>query len=139
MPFVLDASVTMAWCFADESTPYTQSVLKMLEETHAEVPALWHLEVANVLAVNERKGRITAPVADEFLKMLADLDIRTERRSATVNAPELMFLIRLHGLTAYDVAYLEIAKRRGFPLATLDAELIQAASNEGVNVAALTR
>ena len=54
-PFVLDASLTLSWCFADEATPYSRAVLAMLETTYAVVPALWPFEVANVLAVAERK------------------------------------------------------------------------------------
>jgi hypothetical protein len=53
MPFVLDASMTMTWCFADESTPYSRRVLQLLLNTYAEVPAVWVFEVANVLAVGD--------------------------------------------------------------------------------------
>ena len=35
-------------------------------------------------------------------------------------------------LTLYDAAYLELARRRGLPLATLDRELRTAASDEEV-------
>lgn len=68
MPFVLDASMTMSWCFADESTPYTRSVLASLLDTYAEVPALWCFEIANVLAINERRRRITNRISDDFCK-----------------------------------------------------------------------
>jgi hypothetical protein len=54
MPFVLDASITMSWCFANETTPYSRAVLQSLSDTYAEVPALWFFEVANVLAIAER-------------------------------------------------------------------------------------
>jgi predicted nucleic acid-binding protein len=76
MPFVLDASMTMSWCFADESTPYGRNVLQLLLTTYAEVPAVWIFEVANVLAIGERKQRIAAPLSDEFMKTLSGLDIR---------------------------------------------------------------
>jgi hypothetical protein len=33
--FVLDCSLTMAWCFEDESTPYSESVLEALAEGEA--------------------------------------------------------------------------------------------------------
>jgi predicted nucleic acid-binding protein len=38
----------------------------------------------------------------------------------------------VHRLTAYDAAYLDLAKRLGLPLATLDADLIRAAAAEAV-------
>ncbi len=47
MPFVLDTSVTMAWCFVDEVSSYSRKALQSLAHTYAEVPALWRYEVAN--------------------------------------------------------------------------------------------
>ncbi len=134
MPFVLDASITMSWCFADESTPYTRSVLASLLDTYAEVPSLWTFEVANVLAVNEKKQRITSAIADEFIHTLTGLDIRVEQAAAPVNGNALLPLVRRYGLTAYDAAYLELAKRKNMPLATLDKDLIAAAPQEGVTL-----
>ena len=43
-------------------------------------------------------------------------------------------LCRKHGLTAYDAAYLEIAIRGAYPLATTDEVLRRAAEAEGVRV-----
>jgi predicted nucleic acid-binding protein len=43
-------------------------------------------------------------------------------------------LCRKHGLTTYDAAYLEIAIRGVYPLATADEELKAAAIAEGVQV-----
>jgi predicted nucleic acid-binding protein len=132
MPFVLDTSVTMSWCFADESTPYTRNVLASLLDTYAEVPALWTFEVANVLAVNERRKRITSTISDEFMRTLASLDIRVEQAAPPIDGTTLLPLARRYGLTAYDAAYFELAKRRGLPLATLDTDLLLAAPQEGV-------
>jgi predicted nucleic acid-binding protein len=70
MPFVLDASMTMSWCFADESTPYSRLVLDSLLDSYAEVPALWTFEIANVLAVNEKRQRLTKAASIEFLQTL---------------------------------------------------------------------
>lgn len=135
MPFVLDASVTMSWCFADEITPYSSSVLQSLRETYAEVPSLWLFEIVNVLGVSERKGRISPDISDEFLRTLADLDIRAEQSASRTTQRDLMKLIRRYGLTAYDAAYLELAKRRNLPLATFDKELLTAARAEGAALA----
>jgi predicted nucleic acid-binding protein len=135
MPFVLDASMTMSWCFADEAAPYGRSILQPLVDTYAEVPALWVFEVANVLAISERKRRISPALSDEFIKILSGLDIRTDAVSPVVAAADLMLLVRRHGLTAYDAAYLELAKRKGLPIATFDKDLLNAASKESVPVA----
>jgi predicted nucleic acid-binding protein len=132
MPFVLDASMTMSWCFADESTPYGRQVLSKLFDSYAAVPALWPFEIANVLAVNEKRGRITEARSEEFLQTLSGLDIRIDKSSRTVDGMNLLPLVRRHGLSAYDAAYLELAMRLALPLASYDKELIAAASREGI-------
>jgi len=132
MPFVLDASMTMSWCFADESTPYSRRVLDSLLDSYVEVPALWTFEIANVLAVNEKRQRLTKAASVEFLQTLSGLDIRIDRSFPMVDGKVLLPLVWRYGLTAYDAAYLELAKRKGLPLATFDKELIAAASLEGV-------
>jgi predicted nucleic acid-binding protein len=134
MPLVLDASMTMSWCFADESTPASRRVLDLLLDSYAEVPALWSFEVANVLAVNEKRQRLTKAASVEFLQKLSGLDIRIDRSFPAVDGEVLLPLVWRYGLTAYDAAYLELAKRKGLPLATFDKELIAAAPIEGVKL-----
>ena len=134
MPFVLDASMTMSWCFADESTPTSRRVLDLLLDSYAEVPALWTFEIANVLAVNEKRQRLTKAASVEFLQTLSGLDIRIDRSFPGLDGKVLLPLVWRYGLTAYDAAYLELAKRKGLPLATFDKELIAAALLEGVTL-----
>ncbi len=134
MPFVLDASMTLSWCFLDEITPYSVSVLKALLESYAEVPALWLVEVINVLAVAERRKRIMDLGSEEFLQNLAQLDIRVEPAGQPIERRALLSLTRRYGLTAYDAAYLELAKRKSLPLATFDRDLIDAAPQVGVTL-----
>ena len=47
--FVLDATITMAWCFTDEATAFTETLLSRLADLsdRALVPALWLYEVVN--------------------------------------------------------------------------------------------
>lgn len=134
MPFVLDASVTMSWCFLDERSPKSESVLRELLDTHAEVPALWPFEVANALAAGIRRGRLDAAAADVFLRRLESLSIQVEVRAQPISGKDLMPLVLRHGLTAYDAAYLELARRKAYALATLDRHLIAAAPLEGVRL-----
>lgn len=47
--FVLDCSVVMAWCFDDERSEYSDSILTNFNKTSAIVPSLLPMEVANVL------------------------------------------------------------------------------------------
>lgn len=132
MPIVIDASVTMAWCFDDEATPMTDGVLDRLRDQEAFVPALWQLEVANVLLIAERRGRITEAQATRFLDLLMQLPIRIDQ--SLTNVAALLAAGRRHRLTAYDAAYLLLAERIGAPLATLDSNLIAAALTAGVEL-----
>ena len=83
-PIVVDASLTLSWCFADEATPYRRSVLTTLETTYAVVPALRPLEVANVLTLAERRQRITQAGIIAFMDKLQRLPIQIERRGGAL-------------------------------------------------------
>jgi predicted nucleic acid-binding protein len=133
-PFVVDASLTLSWCFADEATPYSRSVLATLQTTYAVVPALWPFEVANVLALAERRQRITQEGIAEFLDTLRRLPIQIERREALWIWQAVLPLAREHQLSAYDAAYLELAKRERMNLATLDLDLQDAGNTLGVPI-----
>jgi predicted nucleic acid-binding protein len=130
-PFVLDASLTMAWAFRNEATRFTTRVLESLKTTHAVTPALWPFEVTNALLDAERRGRINAAQQAEFLERLRLLPIHIEHRPAAWLGQQILTLARAHRLTAYDAAYLELAIREGLPLATLDGDLRNAAAAAG--------
>lgn len=134
MPFVVDASVTLAWCFEDEATPQTEAILDRLSDDTAVVPSLWELEVSNVLLLGERRGRLTESQSARFVALLAQLPILVDTASADMGA--VLATGRRHVLTAYDAAYLVLAEREGVPLATLDAGLRAAAQAAGVAVIA---
>lgn len=131
---VLDCSIVMPWCFASEATPLTQKVLDRMVVESAIVPVIWFLEVANVLAMAEKRNRISAIDSDKFLRLLDELLIESDEGCVTRSFTQLLPLSRSHQLTTYDAAYLELAQRLGLPLATLDNKLIAAARNAGVAV-----
>ena len=130
--FVLDCSVTMTWCFEDEVTPWTQSVLAAVTAQEAVVPSHWPLEVANVLAIAERQRRVTAAQITRFLANLDGLPITIDDQTATRALGDVLMLARTHRLSAYDAAYLELALRTGCPLASLDGPLNKAAAGLGI-------
>jgi predicted nucleic acid-binding protein len=134
--FVLDSSLALTWCFRDEATPADWLVLDRAEAEFAAVPAIWPLEVANVLALAERKGRIAAAEIAEFVARLDDLDIRIDEATATRGLRDILALARRESLTSYDAAYLDLAMREGLPLATRDVALADAARRLGVAVIA---
>ncbi len=132
MSLVIDSSVTLAWVYSEETTEAIAEVLVHLTDRGAWVPALWRLEVANVLEMGVRRGRHDAAFRDAALADLAvlpiSLDAETDRQAWGATAR----LAARHRLTMYDAAYLELAQRRGLPLATLDKELRGAAAVEGM-------
>jgi predicted nucleic acid-binding protein len=130
--FVIDASVAMAWCFEDEATPATDSVLDLLGNDHVVVPAIWPLEVANVLLVAERRGRLTEAQASRFLELLAQLPINVD--TSPTDMAGIVATGRRHTLSSYDAAYLHLAERLGATLATLDKPLAKAARKAGVQL-----
>jgi predicted nucleic acid-binding protein len=124
----------MGWCFEDESDDYARAVLRALPAGGAVVPALWILEVANVLLVAERRRRITADAAARFLELLGELPLTVAEPDGVGEVGELLRLGRAHGLSAYDVAYLRVARRERLNLATRDRLLRTAARSTGVTV-----
>ena len=134
--FVLDATVTMAWCFADEATPLSEAILDRLSRLTdaAYVPALWLYEVVNVTRVGIRRGRIPEQKAGEFLKSIAGLPIGIESPTRIQVFDAVHDLAAQNNLTAYDAAYLELAIRHQLPIATFDQALAVAARAVGVGV-----
>jgi predicted nucleic acid-binding protein len=131
---VLDASVALAWCFKNEATAAADRVLERLAVEAASVPALWHLEIANVLALSERRRRITPARSVEFIALLATLAIVVDEETPSRALGRVLDLAREERLTTYDAAYVELAMRLGIPLASKDADLCNAAERLGVSV-----
>lgn len=132
--FIADASLALAWCFLDEATVATRNLFNQAAEQSILVPNLWQLEIANALLVAERKGRIEITKSREFLELLASLEITVDDQSSSRAFEYLLPLSRLHGLTAYDATYLDLALRTKLPLATLDEPLRKGAKKTGVTL-----
>ncbi|MDP3000657.1 MAG: type II toxin-antitoxin system VapC family toxin [Bryobacterales bacterium] len=134
MSMVLDSSATLAWVYSDEITEPIRHVFDLVSERGAWVPGLWKLEVANILEMGVRRGRHDAAFRDSTLADLALLPISVDTETDRQAWGATLQLSDRHRLTLYDAAYLELALRRGLPLASLDAELRRAAQTEGVVV-----
>jgi predicted nucleic acid-binding protein len=132
MPFVVDASLALAWHFEDEGSEYADRVLERLREERAVVPSIWPLEVANGLVVAERRRRLSPARVTRAVELFHELPIFVYEVGAQLALGSVLDLARAHGLSAYDAAYLELAMREGLPLATQDAYLREAADRAGV-------
>lgn len=132
MSWIVDASIALAWCFEDEATERTESLLERLEADPVVIPLHWPLEITNVLRMAVKKGRLPETKAAQQLAVLMSLPIRYDSLTHQVAFTSTWQLARKHGLTSYDAAYLELAIRLGASLATDDAELVAAAKSVGV-------
>jgi predicted nucleic acid-binding protein len=132
---VVDCSVTMPWLLKNDKTGYAMKVLRALAAGPALAPRLWFLEVANVLLVFERKKRITQAESGQFTELLTQLPIEVDDSMYYRVFDRVIGLAREQMLSLYDAVYLELAMRKGAPLATLDKGLIKAAKAVGVEIA----
>ncbi len=130
--FVLDTSVTMAWCFEDEGNLYADAVLESLAENTALAPEIWLLEVSNVIITAERRKRMSKADSVRFQELLKELSIQIENSTQQRIFGESLDLAREQNLSSYDASYLDLAMRAGCPIATLDEALRQAAKRCGV-------
>lgn len=130
MAVVIDASVAVAWFVPSQASGYADRVARRTRREALVVPLLWEAEFANVMAVLLRR-RVLArhDVASVFAKV-GRLDLAVDRDAAP--AQELFLIAERHGISAYDAVYLELATRRGIPMATRDARLQRAAKDAGV-------
>jgi len=139
MNFIVDASFALAWVLKDESTAKTDEILDSLARgARAFVPALWRWEIANTLLSVERRKRATSIEVGRHLRLLQTYPIEVDEAGIQQAWTATHMLAQKYRLTSYDSAYLELAVRRGLPLATLDAALQTAAKTEKVEVFAGT-
>jgi len=133
--FVLDASVALAWVVDNPVPPYAAKISELMASgKKAVVPSLWALEMANGLLMAERRGKLTAAEVDHGLRQLevvvaGGIEIDT---AGVSTIREAFIPAYAHQLTAYDAVYLELARRQGLPLATLDKSLRAAAVKAGI-------
>ena len=132
--FVLDCSITLAWCFEDETSDYSEQILSSLSRAKAWVPALWTVEIANALIVAERKKRISHVKAIAFKQQLDLVPIKIDDYLLTKPIELILDIAKETGLTAYDATYLELALRKNLPISTLDKELKSAAQKVNISI-----
>jgi predicted nucleic acid-binding protein len=132
--FVLDASATLSWCIEAESTPWSRDLLIRASGGPFSVPDLWLNEVANGLLVQERRKRLDRAQVAWAIRLLQSLDTVVDAPGGPTILGAVTDLARDEGLTVYDARYLELAQRRGLPLASLDKALCDAARRRGVSL-----
>jgi predicted nucleic acid-binding protein len=131
---VLDASVALRWFLDNPLPPYAKRVMQLvIKGQRAIVPALWHLEMSNGLAVAERRSILTSADVEHALLHLEQLLAHAiETDNALISIRQCLSTARAFQLSAYDAVYLDLARREKLPLASLDERLRSAAKPAGV-------
>ena len=125
--------MALAFYLEGERNSYADGVLeRMASGAEAVVPSLWLFEVANALLMAERRRRLTEAQTAFFLEQLSTLPVSVDPPAARHIFEPALLEARRWNLTVYDAAYLELALRRGIPLATLDDALKKSAKSLGV-------
>ena len=133
MIFILDCSVAISWCLADENNDYANAIYTIFSGGHqALVPTFFWLEISNVLWVAERRNRNTREETETAIKLLQQLPIIVDIKPVSETITATLNLARQYNIATYDAAYLELAIREGFLLATVDDKLAQAAQNQDI-------
>ena len=132
MAFVMDASVSVGWVIKNQVTDYSLAAESALATEAIHVPNLWWLEMTNTLRTGCKRGTLTIPEAQGFIRVLDSLPLIVEPLEP--KASELFALALRHDLTVYDAAYLDLALRLQISIATQDAALREAALASGVGV-----
>ena len=132
--FVLDASVTLAWCFDDEANVYADEVLDAMTRVTALAPSIWSLEVANVLVLARRRNRLSEARRASLIDNLRGLPVEVVTPHPARVFVSFAELALDQDLTVYDAAYLDLALREQLPLASLDRRLREAARRSGVSL-----
>ena len=134
-PIVIDAAAAMAAILPQRHSEAARTLLLRIAEDGAIVPAVWHLEVGNIVLAAERRKILDASQRTEILRHLASLPIVTDAETAPRAWTHILALARDYALSLHDAAYLELALRRQLPLATFDASLLRAAEAAGARAA----
>src|SRR5271156_5155433 len=127
---VIDASIAAAWLLPEKDSDAAEALIAALSG-RPPIPSLFWHEARNILIMAERRGRIVAGEAAAAMGRLRRLPLED---AGAGSDGAVVALAMAHGLTAYDAAYLALARERGLPLATLDQKLAGAARREGVTL-----
>ena len=136
MSLVLDSSTTLAWVYIEETAAPIRELFERIVDSGGWVPGLWRLEVGNILEMGIRRGRHDTRFRDATFADLSLLPISVDTETDRHAWSDTAKLASRYQLTVYDATYLELAKRRTLPLASLDSDLRKAAKLERVSLLA---
>ena len=136
---VMDASYIASALLCDFCSDESVESRTFMEEIISKngqivVPQLFWYEIGNVLlnASKQKKNgspsRISKVQLDSITLLLGDLPIYTDSQPNGEIRGRIMHMAEEEGLSYYDAAYLELARRQNLPLKTFDEKLKLAAA-----------
>jgi predicted nucleic acid-binding protein len=124
--FILDATLVVRWLLEPSMQPsikYAHYILDSLRENQAVVPSTWHIELANLLLQAERKRLIELHHVQQFLAQVDNLPISVDLQSHHEITTQTLALAREYQVSNFEAAYISLALRTGYPVATIQPEL----------------
>jgi predicted nucleic acid-binding protein len=134
MPFVLDASIALAWYLPGQGNAYAAAIYERLNggADQASAPLLWRAELASVLLRSHRRGDISEARA---LQALADAEqLPIALFDIQLTGTDIFRLGRRYRLSGYDAVYVELARRLDLPIASADRGIRSAAARHGISI-----
>ena len=133
MRAVLDASFAANLLLPDENADGNRPTpLPIRANWILFVPVVFPYQIVHVIVKTRRRDRLDEGGVRAAYTLLESLPLRV---TAGISEPRRIgSFLDLHGVNAYDSAYLELALRLELPLATTDAKLAEAARRAGVAV-----
>ena len=133
MAFVADNSVIIAWLTESQANTNTRRLFTRAQREAVHVPALWPFELVNTLWTMQRREIMQPHQVDATLAQAQRLGIVIDVEP--VKQAALLAVARRAALPAYDASYVELAERRGLPLATRYRAMQRAAQRIGIALA----
>lgn len=130
--FVVDASVIGPLVLPDETRSMKQSTLDILAHNALAAPQIWRFETSNLLLTAVRRGRLNDAERFSAVERLEQLDVAIDPQSGEQAWLATFDIAQSDGLTVYDAAYIELARRLGCGLLTYDRALARAAIARGI-------
>lgn len=129
---VVDASLVAAALFKEEHSNFARETLGMYLGLTA--PDLLAWELGNVALKKVVKGAVQVEELAAFDEAFAAFEVELINSRELILPGELTRVAWEEDLTAYDAAYLQLARDRGFALGTVDRNLTKAGLRNGLIV-----
>jgi predicted nucleic acid-binding protein len=123
MKAIVDTNVVAYFLLGTE--PFAAEARRLLANlSNPMAPALWEVEIANVLWMAIRAGVLPADEGPRRLNLAARLGIESVPTRTLLQGSLLRSVTS--GIAVYDTVFVELARREACPLATFDRAILKA-------------